>query len=151
VPVTDRETSATVLFSGEKGASMLRKWLCAIVVTAIAAAAVKAEEITLQIYKVGDGTLNAATVEGKGKDAKISDTKTDYKISKDVKVNKVVGFDKDTMKFKTETIADGLKDKIFTDIGEKGIRARVNVGDDKTITEINVFAFGKKKNAPVAG
>ena len=115
---------------------MVRKLLCAVVVTAFAVTAVNAEDFSGKITKVSDDKITIAKQEGKGKDAKFGDPQ-DYKLSKDVKVSKLVGFGKDAKK---EALDDGLKNKMFKDIGEKGIRGRFTINDDKEVTEIGVFA-----------
>jgi hypothetical protein len=142
VPIADRENSVPLSWE-QKGAPMFRKLFCAIVVVAFAVAVTNAETLKGKITKVSDTKVTFSKMEGKGKDAKFADPK-DYTVSKDVKVEKVTGFDKETKKPKLETVEGGLKNKMFTEIGEKGLIATIITNDDNVVTEIRVGGGGKK-------
>lgn len=117
---------------------MLRKVLCAGFVVAVTVGLVAGEEFTATIKKV-DGknvTLNKSK-----KDAKVDDET--LTVADNVKV--VNGkFDKDTKKVDAgDPIEGGLTNSKFTNIGEKGVRARI-ITDNNKIVEIRVT--GGKKN-----
>lgn len=117
----------------------MRKFVCAAVVLAFCGGFVFAEEISAIIIKVeGD------KVTFKGKD---SPEKT---LPVDAKVKVVKGkFNKETKKVEAgDELKDGLKNEMFSKIGEKGLRATVVTdSDNKKITEIRVFG-GRKKDNP---
>ena len=93
-----------------------------------------AEEIRAIITKVEGDKVTFTELKGKEK----GDTRT-LPVDAKVKVNKTK-FDKDTMKVVVgDPIEEGIKNKMFSDIGDKGIRATiVTDSDNKKITEIRV-------------
>ena len=77
------------------------------------------------------------------KDKQKGDEKT-YTAASGVKVVKGK-FDKETKKVEAgDAIEGGLKNELFTNIGEKGVFAQI-VTDDSKVTEIRVVRFGKKQ------
>jgi hypothetical protein len=126
---------------------MLRKVVCAAFVLVLCVGFTLADEIGALITKVDGDKVTFTEMKGFGKDAEKGKTHT-LPVAKDVKVVKGK-FNKETMKMEAgEAIEGGLKDKMFTEIGEKGVRATVITDkDNKTITEIRAFVFkGKGKN-----
>jgi hypothetical protein len=122
---------------------MLRKIVCIGVVLALSAGVAFADSFVGLITKVEDNKVTFHPFEGKGKDAKKGEEKT-MKTAKDLKVVKGK-FNKETKQFEAgEEIEGGLKHKMFEEISEKGIFARITTDDDnKRIKEISVFG-GKK-------
>jgi hypothetical protein len=101
-----------------------------------------AEEFTARISKVGDGKITFTKLKKgeKGEEATLA-------IAADVKVVNAK-FNKDTKTQEAgDPVPDGIKNKMFTNIGEKGVTARLVTDDSgKKVTEIRVFkGFGKKK------
>lgn len=120
---------------------MMKRVVSAVVVLGFFAGLVLADEIRAVITKV-DGD-KVTFYERKSKTEK-GDERT-LPVAKDAKIVKGK-FNKDTKKVEAgDKIEDGLKDKTFTSIGEKGVGALIVTDDDnKTIKEIRVFG-GKKK------
>ena len=117
---------------------MLRKVVSAAIVVVLFAGVALADEIRAVITKVDGNKVTFSEIKGKGKKG----DEQSLPAAKDVKVVKGK-FNKETKKVEAGgDIEGGLKNKLFSDIGEKGIRA-VIVTDDKKITEIRVF--GKRK------
>jgi hypothetical protein len=55
-------------------------------------------------------------------------------------------FNRETKTFEPgEPVSDGLKNPMFSNIGEKGLPATVVTDDNKKITEIRIIERGKKK------
>jgi hypothetical protein len=105
------------------------------------------EEFGAAITKVSDGKITFAKTKFD------KDTKKFEKgepmtlpVAADVKVVKGK-FNKDTKKLEAgDAIEGGLKNEMFTKIGDKGVNATiVTDADNKKITEIRVFTFGGKK------
>ena len=121
----------------------MRKIVGAVVVLALFCGIALAEEIRAVITKVdGDKVTFFAS---KGKDDK--GPEQTLPVANDAKIVKGK-FNKDTKKVEVgEALKDGLKNEVFTKIGDKGVRATVVTdADNKKITEIRVFSgFGKKK------
>jgi hypothetical protein len=120
---------------------MLRKVIGAALVLVLSAGFVFAEEIRAVITKVEGNKVTFAPRKGKEK----GDEQT-LPVAKDVKV--VMGkFNKETKKVEVgDAVEEGLKNKMFTTIGEKGIGAViVTDSDNKKITEIRVFKGKGKK------
>ena len=115
---------------------MLRKVVCAAFVLVLCVGFTLADEIGALITKVDGDKVTITEMKGFGKDAEKGKTMT-LPVAKDAKVVKGK-FNKETMKMEAgEAIEGGLKDKMFTEIGEKGVRATVITDkDNKTITEI---------------
>jgi len=119
---------------------MLRKIVSVAVMLVLCVSVVMAGEYMGVITKVDGGKVTFTEMKGKEK----GDTKT-FSIAKDVKV--VTGkFDKETKKVVAgDPLEGGLKNELFTKIGEKGVRAQIVTDkDDKAITSITVLKGGKK-------
>lgn len=119
---------------------MLRKIVCIGVILALSAGVAFADSFVAIITKVEGNKITFTPFEGKGKKG---DEKT-MKVAKDLKVVKGK-FNKETKKIESgDELEGGLKHKMFADIPEKGIFARITTDDDnKRIKEISVFG-GKK-------
>jgi hypothetical protein len=122
---------------------MLRKVVGAAVILVLFVGVAFAEEIQAVITKVDGNKVTFAPTKGKGKKG---DEQT-LPVATGVKVVKGK-FNKETKTVEAgDAIADGIKDKVFSDISEKGVRALiVTDSDNKKITEIRVLRGGKKKN-----
>jgi hypothetical protein len=124
---------------------MLKKLVCAAIALALCVGITLAAEISAVITKVDGDKVTFAEVKGKGKDATKGAEKT--LPATGAKVVKAK-FSKDGDKFKIEAgeaLEGGLKNEMFSKIGEKGVRATVVTdADNKKITEIRVFTFGGK-------
>ncbi len=120
---------------------MIRKLFCAAIVLTFSVGVALADEFTAIITKV-DGN-------------KITFTKFDFKAKEkgepmtlpaadNVKVVKGK-FNKEEKKFETgDAIEGGLNNKMFKEIGEKGVFVRITTDDGK-ITQIMSTGFGGKK------
>jgi hypothetical protein len=118
---------------------MLRKVVAASFVLVLSVGFVFADEIRAVITKVEGNKVTVSKIEGKKGEFKKGEEQT-MPVAKDVKV--MAGAKKGEP---GEPLEGGLKNKMFTDIPEKGIFARLTTEDSK-ITEISVFRFkGKKK------
>ncbi len=119
---------------------MLRKLIGAAILLVLCVGITLADEIRAIIIKV-DGD-NVTFAESKGKEKGPEKT---LPVAENVKVVKGK-FNKDTKKLEAgDAIDDGLKNKMFSKIGEKGIRATIITDDDnKKITEIRVAGEKKK-------
>lgn len=123
---------------------MLRKLLCAAIVVALGVSLATAEEIRGVIKKVQKGKITVGTKFDK-ETKKFTEEKV-YTVAKGVKVVKAK-FNKEEKKIEAgEEIEGGLKNKRFTEIGERGIFATIITNDDGQVTEIRVFEFRKKKS-----
>jgi hypothetical protein len=121
---------------------MLRKVVGASFVLVLCVGFTFAEEMMAVITKVDGGKVTFTEMKGKEK----GDTKT---LSVTDKVKVVKGkFNKETKKVEDAgDLDDGLKNKMFSEIGEKGIRAQiVTDADNKKITEIRILKGKKKDN-----
>jgi hypothetical protein len=118
---------------------MLRKMLCGVFVLAVTGM-VFAEEFTGMITKVdGDKVTVQKTKKGKAEGDPVTMT-----VSKDCKVVKGK-LNKETKKVEAgESLEGGLKNALFTTIGEKGIPARITA-EGTTVSEIIVMGGKKKK------
>jgi hypothetical protein len=121
---------------------MLRKVVGAVFVLVLFVGITLADEIRAIITKVEGDKVTFAENKGKGEKG---ESKT-LPVADKVKVVKGK-FDKDTKKLEAgDPIEDGLKNKMFTEIGEKGLGATIITDkDNKTITEIRVGGRGGKK------
>ena len=120
---------------------MLRKVVSAAVILVLCVGVTLADEIRVFITKVEGNKVTFQENKGKGERG---ESKT---LPVDAKVKVVKGkFDKDTKKTVStgEDIEGGLKNKMFTDIGEKGVAATIITKDNK-ISEILVTKVGKKQ------
>ena len=122
---------------------MLRKVVSAAVVLVLCVGVALAEEINAVILKVEGKNVTFAETKGKGqkgpeKTLPVSNTVKVVKGKRNPDTKKIEATD--------DAIEDGLKNKRFTDISEKGVRAGIVTNDDNTqIIEIRVLK-GKKKN-----
>src|SRR6516162_7346303 len=130
-------TKSPVVLQGER---MLRRVVTAGVVLALFIGVTMADEIRAFIIKVDGKKVTFAENKGKGERG---EEKT-LPVADKVKVVKGK-FDKETKKLEAgDEIENGLKNEIFTKIGEKGMGALIITDkDNKQITEIRVA--GKKK------
>jgi hypothetical protein len=122
---------------------MLRKVIAASLVLVLSAGVVFADEIRVLITKVEDNKVSFYKLEGKGKETKKSGDEITLPVAKSVKVVRAK-FNKETKMIEAgDELPDGLKDKRFAEISEKGVPAFI-ITEDKKIAEIRVFG-GKKK------
>ena len=114
---------------------MFRKLCGAAVVLVFCVGLSLADEIRAVITKVEGDKVTFYEAKKGGEKGDSNTLPVDAK----VKVNKTK-FNTETKKVEVgDPVEDGLKDKLFTDIGEKGVRATlVTDADNKTITEIRV-------------
>jgi hypothetical protein len=119
---------------------MLRKVFSAAFVLVLCVGFTLADEFRGIISKVEGDKVTFTEVKGQKK----GDTKT-LPVSKDVKVVKGK-LNMDTKMLEAgEAIEGGLKNKMFTEIGEKGVFAKIVTSkDNKEITEILTFSFKDK-------
>jgi hypothetical protein len=125
---------------------MVRKVMAAAVVLVLSVGFTFAEEIRAVITKVDGNKITFAKMEGKGPDAKKGEEMT-LPVAKGVKVVNVK-FNREEKKLEVgDAVEGGLKNKMFTRIGDKGVRGMIITdADGKKITEIRVMQrFGKKK------
>ena len=114
----------------------------AVCVLALSLGFVLAEDFGGSITKV-DG--NKITVMKKAKAKGEKGEEVTLEVAKDAKVNKGK-YNKEDKKVETgDAIESGLKNEMFTKIGEKGIGARITTNDDGKVTNITVIGGGKKK------
>lgn len=114
---------------------MLRKVLGAVIVVVLCAGISLAEEIRAVITKVADDKVTFAESKGKGEKG----PEKTLSVAANVKVVKAK-FNKDTKKLEAgDPLEGGLKNELFTNIGEKGRGATIVTEGDK-IVEIRVFA-----------
>lgn len=120
---------------------MLRKLACVAVVLGFSVGLIMAEEFGVNIKKVDGNTITAVKGAKKGEKG----TEVTLTTIADVKVLKG-NFNADTKKLEPgDPIEGGLKNKMFTEIGDKGLNVRVTTNDDGKVTQIVVG--GKKKKA----
>ena len=121
---------------------MLRKLVGAAVLLVLCIGVTLADEIRAVIIKVDGDKVTFAEAKGKGEKG----PEQTLPVADNVKIVKGK-FNKDTKKVEAgDTIEDGLKNKMFTSIGEKGVRGLiVTDSDNKKITEIRVGGGGKGK------
>jgi len=127
---------------------MLRKLACVAVVLGFSVGLIMAEEFGVNIKKVDGDKITAVKGAKFNKDTKKLEGGTEVTLTTAGDVKVVSGKkNKDTKKVETgDAIEGGLKNKMFTDIGENGLNVRVTTNDDGKVTEIVVFG-GKKKKA----
>jgi hypothetical protein len=128
---------------------MIRKFVCAAAVLALVLGVALADEFGASISKISDGKITFAKTKF-NKDTKKFEKGDEMTlpVAADVKVTKGK-FNKETKKFEAgDPLDGGLKNEMFSKIGEKGVGATiVTDADNKKITEIRVFSFGKKKDS----
>ncbi len=123
---------------------MLRKVIAASLVLVLSAGVVFAEEIRALITKVEGDKVSFYKMEGKGKEAKKTGDEQTLPVAKNVKIVKAK-FNQETKTIEAgDDLPDGLKNKMFTEITEKGVRATIVTEDDK-ISEIRIFERRGKK------
>ena len=126
---------------------MFRRIIGALAVLALCGGITLADEISGIISKVDGGkvTFAKSTFNKETKKVEKGDSQT-LPVADGVKVVSAK-FNKETKKFEAgDALEGGLKNKVFAEIGEKGVRATIITdGDNKKITEIRVSTFGKKK------
>lgn len=126
---------------------MLRKLACVAVLLALSIGLVAAEEFNISIRKIDGDKITAMKGQKKGEKG----TEVTLSVAAGAKILKGKASKGDDGKFKIEAgdaIEDGLKNKMFSEIGDKkGINARVTTNDDGKITQIIVFGGKKKKSA----
>jgi hypothetical protein len=116
---------------------MFRKLCGAVLVLVFCVGLSLADEIRAVITKVEKDKITFHELKGKGKDVEKGDAQTLPYDAEKVKVVKTK-FNKETMKAEPgDPVEDGIKNKMFTDIGEKGVPATI-VTENKKITEIRV-------------
>jgi hypothetical protein len=120
-----------------KGATMLRKFACAAVIVVLGLGVALADEFTAVISKVEDGKVTF-------KKAKKGSEEMTLPVATTVKVTKGGNYNKDTKKVEDAvTVTEGIKSNQLSNIGDKGVRARITTdADNKHITEIDIL---KKK------
>jgi hypothetical protein len=122
---------------------MFRKLICAAVLLVSIVGVSLADEIRAIITKVEDDKVTFTEVKGKNEKG----PEQTLPVAGDVKVVKGK-YNQDTKKVEAgDAIESGLKNAMFSKIGEKGMRGViVTDSDNKKITEIRVGGRGKKKN-----
>src|SRR5262245_10673057 len=120
---------------------MLRKCLCAVVVLGLCVSITLADEFRAIITKVDGDKVTFTEFKGKEK----GDEKTLPATGAKVVQGK---FNPDTKKLEAgDPLMQGLKNAMFTKIGEKGLFSTIITdADNKKITEIQVFTFPKDKD-----
>jgi hypothetical protein len=122
---------------------MFRKVIAASLVLVLSVGVVFADELRGVITKVEGNKVSFAKMEGRGKDAKKGEEMT-MTVAKNVKIVKGT-FNKETKKLEAgDALEGGLKHKMFSNIGEKGVRATI-VTEDNKITEIRVMGGRGKR------
>ncbi len=122
---------------------MVRKLVGAAILLVLCVGVTLADEIRAIIIKVDGDNVTFAESKGKGEKG----PEKTLPVAENVKVVKGK-FNQETKKLEAgDPIDDGLKNKVFSKIGEKGLRATIITDDDnKKITEIRVAGERKKKN-----
>ena len=127
---------------------MLRKLVCAMFVLTVSIGFLAAEEIRGVITKVdGDKITVQKYKKGeKGKQGEKDGEPVVITVGKDAKIAKAK-FSAEKKLEAGDALADGLKNEVFTKIGEKGVSVRITTDDtSKAATTILVMpTFGKKK------
>jgi hypothetical protein len=130
------------MVSVSQGAVMLRKILCAAVIVACCIGITLADEITASITKVEGNKVTFTEFKGVGEKG---EPKT-MEVADKVKVTKGK-FDFESKKIEAgEEVKEGLKNELFTKIGDRGVFATIVTDkDNKKITEIRTADFGGGK------
>jgi hypothetical protein len=122
---------------------MFRKAACVLVLMGFGVCVAAADEFGAVIKKVDGNKITLAKVKGFGKNAEVGEDMT-LTASSTVKVNRGK-FNREEKKIEAgPTIEGGLSHKMFQNIGERGVRARITTEGDQ-ITQILVFGGRKKK------
>jgi hypothetical protein len=128
---------------------MIRKLACAVVVLTLSVGFVLADDFFATITAVKDGKVTyqkykKSTEKGK-KGEKDGDPVT-LPVAADATIAKGK-FNEEKKLEAGDKIEDGLKNDVFTKVGDKGMGAMISTdSDNKTITKIILFG-GKKKKA----
>ena len=119
----------------------MKKFVLAAVCTLAMVGFVTADEFIASITKVEGGKISFM----KGKKGE-DQTPGTAEVAKDVKVMTGM-FDKDAGGIKAgDPVEGGLKNEMFTKIGDKGVFAQITTDDKGKVTQILTFkGFGKKK------
>jgi hypothetical protein len=122
---------------------MLRKVVGALFVLVLGLGIALADEFGAIITKVESGKVTFSKFKGKDEP---KGPETTLPVADNVKVVKGK-FNKETKKMEAgDPIEGGLKNEMFTKIGEKGLFSTiVTDADNKKITEIRAFTFKKKQ------
>jgi len=125
---------------------MVRKFVFAFVVMAFSVGILSAAEMFGLVTKVDGNKITFTEFKKgeKGKKGAKGETKT-LTVAKDAKIQEMKGFGPDA---EFTALKDGLKNKLLTELPEKGWFARVVTNDKNEVTELSVSAFkgfGKKK------
>jgi len=125
---------------------MIRKLVCSMIALIVCIGLVTAEDFTAVIKKVEGKNVTFAKFNFKDKDKDKKPEEMTLPVAKDAKIVKG-SFNFKEKKVETgDAIEGGLKSDTFAKIGEKGVFARITTSEDgKTITQIVVTQFGKKK------
>ena len=125
---------------------MVRKLFCAMIVMTVAIGFVAADPIQVRILKVegDDVTFQKTKKAEKGKKAE-NDGDPVTKSAAGAVVAKMK-FNKEEKKIEVgEKVESGLKNEIFTKIGDKGVNVALTTNDANVATEVIVRGGGKKK------
>src|SRR5262245_64671799 len=119
---------------------MMRNVLCAAVVLALGVSVATAEELMGAILKVEKGKITfVARKKGEKGEEK------SFSLAKALKV--VKGKRNEDKKIEAgEAIEGGLRNKIFRELGEKGLRVQIITNDDGHVQVIRVIGTRKKKD-----
>ena len=120
----------------------MRRFVCAVVVCVAVVGVAVADEFSGIITKVDKDKVTFYKFDFKAKE---KGNEMTLPVAKDVKVVEAK-FNKDDKKIEAgDKIEKGLKNEMFTNIGDKGLFGYIVTDkDNKTITEIRVFQFKKK-------
>jgi hypothetical protein len=125
---------------------MFRRIVSALFLLTLCVGIALAEEFGAAIVKVSDGKVTFAKTKFDRETKKFErGAEQTLPVADKVKVVKAK-FNQETKKMEAgDEIEKGLKNEMFTKIGEKGLFGTlVTDKDNKEITEIRVFTFGKK-------
>jgi hypothetical protein len=119
---------------------MLRKLVGSMIILVFLTGITFGDEIRAIILKVDGDKVTFAENKGKGQKG----PEQTLPATENVKVIKGK-FNRETKTFEAgEPVADGLKNTMFSNIGEKGVRATIITDDSKKITEVRLIAKGGK-------
>jgi hypothetical protein len=127
---------------------MLRKFVCAAVIVVIGLGVALGDEFQAVITKIDGNKVSFK----KTKKGEAPGDEMTLPVSSTAKIAKGK-FNQDTKKLEVgDTIENGLKNEMFSNIGDKGVNVRITTdADNKNITEIVVGGKGgkgkKKKDA----
>ena len=118
---------------------MFRRLVCAVVVLVFGVGLAVAAEIRAYITKIDGDKITYVENKGKGEkgDTKTVTTAANVKVIKG-KINKDKTFEPG------DAVTGGLKNEMFSKIGEKGISATLVTDADNKVTEVRITGGGKK-------